>query len=100
MTELPKVKQGVVVAFSSKGQFREIATSIDPAVLNAEDGVDKLLEEQDNSFKKAKHNLAYEAYKKFENYKRREEAMLALNAEFEKRSKDLSVHGMMLFEDI
>ena len=70
VTELSKSKMGVAVALSLTGKARDAAVDIDVTILNAEDGLDKLLIELDKLFEKEKVDLQYLAYSNFENCKR------------------------------
>ena len=76
VTELAKSKMGVAVALSLSGKARDAAVDIDVTVLNADDGLDRLLLELDKLFEKEKVDLQYLAYSKFENCKRNEGASI------------------------
>ena len=76
VTELAKSKMGVAVALSLSGKARDAAVDIDVTVLNAHDGLDRLLLELDRLFEKEKVDLQYLAYSKFENCKRNDGASI------------------------
>ena len=55
-----------------EGKAREIAISLNKSLLTTEDGVKNALAELDKLFKKEKTYQLYEAYTKFESFKKTE----------------------------
>ena len=75
LTELEKKKQGLVIALSlpEEGQNSvrdKVFSEISADVLNADDGVTKLIEFLDKIFKKDELSEAYETYVEFDRFRR------------------------------
>ena len=66
VTDLDKKKRGLALALSLQGKPREVALELDPAKLNADDGVTVLITELDKLFEKDKIDQAYSAYTAFD----------------------------------
>ena len=94
LTDLPKPKRALAIALSLTDKAaREYAMEINVDILKADDGVDKLLEELDKLFQKDKVDLAYSAYKRFDNFARTSDmAMSEFIVEFEKRYNTAKKH--------
>ena len=70
VTEIKKEKQALAIVSSLSGQARQKALEISVTDLNQTTGVDKLIAELDGIFLKDKVDLAYEAYTRFELFKK------------------------------
>ena len=75
LTELEKKKQGLAIALSlpEEGQNSvrdKVFSEISADVLNADDGVTKLIEFLDKIFKKDELSEAYETYVEFDRFRR------------------------------
>ena len=69
-TEMDKARQGIALALSLEGKAREIDIFIKKSLLTTEDGVKNVLVELDKLFEKEKTYQMYEAYTKFEFFKK------------------------------
>ena len=97
VTDLAKKKQALAVALSLAGKPREVALEIPTSVLNAEDGVDKLIEKLDDVFLTEEHENSYVAYSSFENFKKEPDVnMCDFIIEFERRYNKTKKFNMML----
>ena len=68
VTDLDKKKRGLALALSLQGKPREVALQMDPAKLNADDGVQVLIVELDKVFEKDKLNQVYSEYQGFDKF--------------------------------
>ena len=65
-----KQRASVVTVNALKGEARSVALSMENTVLDADDGLDKLILELDKLHLKDKDMLGYESWKKISKYKR------------------------------
>ena len=70
VTDLELKKRGLALALSLQGKPKEVAMEIDPAKLNADNGVKFLVTELDKLFEKDKVDQTYSAYTDFDKYRR------------------------------
>ena len=70
VTSLNKTKRALMVFSSLEGTAREAVLELDTAVLNSEDGMEKLYEKLDTLFLEDVNQSAFRAYETFENYQR------------------------------
>ena len=97
VTDLGKKKQALAVALSLAGKPREVALEIPTSVLNADDGVDKLIEKLDGVFLTEEHENSYVAYSSFENFKKEPDVnMCDFIIEFERRYNKTKKFKMVL----
>ena len=84
VTDLSKEKQALAIVLSLSGKAREKARELNIAVINVATGVDLLIQKLDEIFKKEEVDGAYEAYNKFEHFKRdQEKSMINYIIEFD-----------------
>ena len=96
VTDLDKKKRGLALALSLQGKPREVALELDPVKLNADDGVDVLVE-LDKVFEKDKMDQAYSAYTAFDKFRRGGSmTMSAYIIEFEQKYNKCKKYEMAL----
>ena len=99
VTDLDNKKRGLALALSLQGKPREVALEMDPAKLNADDGVEVLIVELDKVFEKDKMDQAYSAYTAFDKYQR--EGSISMSAyiiEFEQKYNKCKKYEMALLD--
>ena len=69
--KLDKKEQGPALALSQQGKVREAALELDINVLNADDGVEKLITKLDGLYLKDENQRIYIAYAEFEKIQER-----------------------------
>ena len=101
VTKTEKKSQAALIALSLTGKARQIAIDMDIAVLEQENGVEKLIEMLDESFKRDEVDCAYEAYRKFETFTRTPDVTVAIYVlEFERLYERAKSHKMTLPDSI
>ena len=95
-----KKRQGLVVALSLTGKYRDVATNIDLQSLDSEDGMETLLRKMDEKFKRDDIDCAFEYYQKFESFRRGNKSMSDFILEFEKLNERLISKGLTLPDNI
>ena len=101
VTDLDKKKRGLALALSLQDKPREVALQMDPAKLNADDGVQVLIAELDKVFEKDKLNQVYSAYQGFDKFKR--DGSLNMSdyiVEFEQRYNKAKKYEMTLSDNM
>ena len=97
VTELDKKKQALAVALSLTGRARDTALEISADVLNADDGMAKLVEALDNVFLKEEKDRAYDAYTDFDTIRRETDVSMAdYIVHFEQRYNKMRKFDMAL----
>ena len=70
VTDLPNTKQGPVIYLSLSGKARQACASLTKDALNAQDGVKTLLDKLTELYAKDKDQAMYQAYERFETFRR------------------------------
>lgn len=97
MTELDKKKQALALALSLTDKARETALEVNVDQLEKDDGVKTLLKALDGVFLKEDKDLTYEAYTKFDGYRKPEGLKIAdYIYEFELRYSKCKKHKLEL----
>ena len=100
-TEIKKEKQGPAIFLTLEGKAREAVLELDVENISGESGIDNIIKKLDSLYKKDTVQVAYEAYDKFERFKRPENmSMKNFIIEFERLVSKTKSHGMSMSEDI
>ena len=97
MTDLDEKKQALAVALTLTGHAREKVIEIEASRLNSTDGMKILIEALDELYKKDTIDLSYEAYSKFEKFRKSEDMkMTEYIVEFERLYTKVKKYQMVL----
>ena len=100
-TTLEKKKRAPVVFLSLSGKAQEAILELDPTVLSADDGLDKLYDKLDSLFKIDSAQAALSAYADFEKYTRPSSMSMAdFNVEYDRMVQKLKEHDIKLPEAV
>ena len=94
VTAVEKSKQAMIVSLSFEGKYKQVATNMDIDLLDAEDGMDKLLNAMDENFKKESLDSTYDSYLQFKHFRRNDRSMTDYILEFERVYKRMTRHGI------
>ena len=75
-SKVAKKELGPALVLSLEGRAREAALELDISVLNADDGLDKVIGQLDGLYLRDTNQLTYAAYSEFEKYKRPTDASI------------------------
>ena len=90
-------KQALAIFLTLSGQAKEAAPELEVDVINADDGVNKLLEKLDGLYLKDFHQTTYQAYDTFEKFQRGQTMTVQeYIIEFERLYHKLKAHNMEL----
>ena len=100
-TNVPPEKRAPTVFLSLNGKAQEAILELDPAVLSAKDGMQKLYEKLDSLFKVDSAQAALAAYAEFEQYRRPGSMTISdFNIEFDRMVQRLMDHDIKLPEAV
>ena len=103
LTDVPKAKQGLALQFACKNDKRihETVVNLPSASVECDEGLNNVIKALDDLFKKDKTEVAYQAYEKFENFRRQgDQKMFDFLHEFDSLLQKTEAQGTTMSDDL